>query len=85
MRDQNSCLPGRKPLVRRPKAGEEIWRIYVTHVFWSCELRDHGKWSVEAQILRGGDLFIARRFDVRESAVRWADEQRQHIENGFPD
>jgi len=81
--DQDFCLPGRKVPPRQPQPGEAIWQIRVNHVTWSCELRVHGEWGVEAQILRDGDLMIGRRFDLRSWAVSWADEQRHLIESGF--
>ncbi len=45
--------PGLKPTPRQPKPGELVDEFYVerTHTFYRVELRDHGKWGVEAQIL----------------------------------
>jgi len=68
---------------RAPRPGEPLWTLRKDRVTWSAELRYHGEWGVEAQILRDGDLSIAQRFDLRELAARWADDQRQLIERGF--
>ena len=45
---------------------------------WSAELRYHGEYGVEAQILRNGELTIGRRFPLKEQAVRWAEVERAH-------
>ena len=47
-----------KPAPRcKPRPGEPLWSIRVNHVApWSAELRYHGEWGVEAQILRDGEL-----------------------------
>jgi hypothetical protein len=52
------------------------------HTFYRVELRDRGKWGVEAQILDPVDLVIGQRFiDIedgdrivraRDSAIAWA-------------
>jgi hypothetical protein len=68
---------------RVPRPGEPLRTLRKDHVIWSAELRYHDEGGVEAQILRDGDLFMGRRFDLREIAVRWADEERRLIERGF--
>jgi len=45
--------------------------------------RYHGEWGFEAQIFRETDFVIGRRFDLRELAVRWAEELRREIERGL--
>jgi hypothetical protein len=45
-------------------------------VTWSAELRVHGEYGVEAQILRNGELTIGRRFLLKEQAIRWAEAER---------
>jgi hypothetical protein len=47
-------------------------------VTWSGELRYHGEYGVEAQILRNGELSMGRRFMLKEEAVRWAEEEKAH-------
>jgi hypothetical protein len=53
-------------------------------VTWSAELRFHGEYDVEAQILRNGELTIARTFVLRDLAVGWAKNQRDRLKGGNP-
>jgi hypothetical protein len=72
--------PNKKLPIRVPNPGEPLWTVRVAHINWSCELRSHGEWGTEAQILRDGELVIGRRFLTREEAVGWAEGQRRRIE-----
>jgi hypothetical protein len=63
-----------------PRPAEEMWSFRKDGVTWEAELRYHGEYGVEAQILRQGELVIGRRFDTRALAVRWADQERSAIE-----
>ena len=47
---------------------------------WSAELRYHGEYGVEAQILRNGDLSIARTFFITTTVSRH--ERRDHVRMG---
>lgn len=82
MTDEPFTTPGRviPPRVSRP--GEPLWDFRQDHHTYACELRYHGEWGVEAQILKDGELLIGRRFDLRELAVRWAEVERKAIEKG---
>jgi hypothetical protein len=77
--DEPFYVPGRKPTPKphyRPESSERLWEIRKDHVTWSCDLRFHGEshgW--ESMILRDGKLAISQRFLLRESAIRWAEEQ----------
>jgi hypothetical protein len=62
-----------------------LWELRRDHVTWSCELRYLGEWRVEAQVLRDGDIFICRTCFTRALAIQWADEQKDHVEKGFPE
>jgi hypothetical protein len=53
--------------------------VRVAHVNWSCELRSHGEWGTEAQMLREGELVIGRRFLTRQQAMAWADQERNDV------
>jgi hypothetical protein len=53
-------------------------------VTWSAELRHHGEYGVEAQILRNGDLSIARTFTLRGLAMGWAKNERDRLESDDP-
>jgi hypothetical protein len=62
------------------------------HTFYCVELRDRGKWGIEAQIIDPIELVIGQRFaDVedgdrrikaRESAIAWAKDWRAYLEQG---
>jgi hypothetical protein len=56
---------------------EPLWSIQKGNVTWSAELRYHGEYGVETQILRNGELVIGRRFMLKEQAVKWAAEERE--------
>jgi hypothetical protein len=73
--------PSHKLPERIPRPGEGIWQVRHNHALWSCELRDHSPWGVEAQILRDNELVIGRRFDTRELAIQWAELERCDIEH----
>jgi hypothetical protein len=53
--------------------------VQKADVTWSAELRYHGEYGVEAQILRNGELRIGRRFPLKEQAVRWAEAEKAHV------
>jgi hypothetical protein len=66
-----------------PRPGEPLWSFRKDHVTWSADLRFHGEscgW--EAQILREGELVIARTFVLKELAVGWAKQEQKSIIDG---
>jgi hypothetical protein len=74
-----------KPAPRcRPRPGEALWSVKKGDVTWSAELRYHGEYGVEAQILRNGDLRIPGTFVLRELAVGWAKNERDRLEGDDP-
>jgi hypothetical protein len=81
--DDSFFSPNRKPpLPRVARPGEPLWEFRQDHIAWSCELRYHGEFGVEAQILRNGELLHARTFRLRATAVRWANDEREDLEKG---
>jgi len=81
-------LPFYSPNYRPPPATTAVLRsrsgtFRKDYATWSCGLRYHSEWSVEAQIFRDTDFVIGRRFDLRELALRWAEELRGDIERGL--
>jgi len=81
MSDQPFYSPElRPPAPQKPSPGEPLWTLRKDHVTWSAELRVHGEYGVEAQILRDGELVIGQRFDTRADAVWWAETERKRIE-----
>ena len=59
-----------------------LWEFRKDHVTYSCEVRYHGEWGVEVQILRDGDLCMRWRFNTLALAVQWAEGERRDIEAG---
>ena len=75
----DSLLWTHKPAPRcRTRPGEPLWSIRKGEVTWSAELRYHGEYGVEAQILRNGELALGRRFTLKEQAVKWAEDEKAH-------
>jgi hypothetical protein len=78
-------VPSRLPSRRVPRPDEllfEFVRISDRAQF-RCELRYRGDfWGVEAEVFKQGCLLIARRFETKALAMRWAELERQQIENG---
>ena len=69
--DEPFYTPGRVVPSRVPQPGEPLWAFRsADHHTWSCELRVHGEFGVEAQILKDGELVIGRRFDLKGQANR---------------
>ena len=50
--------------MRQPKPGELLFEFYAerTKKFYRCELRDHGKWGMEAQFFEGEHIFHTHMF-----------------------
>ena len=67
-------------LVRQPRPGERLWEFRQNPHTYSCELRYHGEYGVEAQILKDGELLIGHRRITRALAVEWAAEMRKDLE-----
>ena len=60
----DSLLWTHKPAPRcRPRAAEPLWSVQG-RVAWSAELRFHGEYGVEAEILAGWRLSIGGSFRV---------------------
>jgi hypothetical protein len=83
--------------VRVARPGELLFEFCRErdHKFFRCELRDYGKWGVEAQFFEGGDFIIGQRFEdvsdgerivtAREFAIAWANAERRFVETGVDD
>src|SRR5207247_1947110 len=85
--DEPFYSPTHKPPPPRTvrRAGARIWTVQKGPVTWTCELKYHGEWGVEAMILRNGELVISQRFLLHEQASRWSEEQRHDVERGWID
>ena len=85
--DEPFYAPFRTPAPpRQPKPGELLFEFIRASdgVQMSCELRFHGEsYGWEAQFFEGGTLFYSRgAFILRETAVRWAEQERKAMEGG---
>lgn len=61
------------PGPRVPRPGEPLSSLCKDGATWEAELRYHGEWGVEAQILKNGEVLLGRRFDLRAQAVAFAE------------
>ena len=65
---------------------EPLWSgIVRDRRVYACELRYHGEWGVEAQILDNGELYCARRFDTRALAAQWLNSSGRRLKKASPD
>ena len=62
-----------KALLRAP---ERLFEFQRGRKVVACELRDHGKYGVEAVFLEDGELFYSWRFETRKRAAGWAEVER---------
>jgi len=85
-RDPHYTPFGKPQPARRRDPAEVLWTFRREGVEWSCDLVFRGEsYGGEARVLNQGELFISRRFIVRDLAIRWADEQKTDIERGWLD
>jgi hypothetical protein len=68
---------------RQPEPGELVWEAHVRGRFYRCELRDHGRWGVEAQVFLDNDFFYGERFASRETALAAAKRDKDRLEQGW--
>jgi hypothetical protein len=90
MNDEPFFSPNRKPApVRLGKPGGKLFEFRHGDDRFICELRDRGRFGVEAQFLLNGDLYIARTFQdqtdfgvrARDLAIAWAEQLRKAKEH----
>ena len=69
--------PNHRPARRQAQPGEHLWAIRKKDGRQiDCELRDHGSYGVELQLLRDLAWFYGHRWPTRELARAEADELR---------
>lgn len=87
--DQPFYAPDLRPLPpRQPVPGELVEEFLVGHDRWRIELREHGQWGVEAQLLKNEEFFASRTFapwldpsrTPRAMAIAWAAEERKDLQ-----
>lgn len=64
------------PPSRQPTAGAFLWLLVKNGRRLMCELRDHGDYGVEVQLLVNEELLAGYGHPTRASAERWADAYR---------
>jgi hypothetical protein len=74
--------PDRHRAPQEAKASEGLFEFLRGHEGFPCELRDHGKWGIEAQFYRKEEFAISQRFDTGTQAVQCAEEERRVLESG---
>ena len=72
----------RMPPPAGPRPPELLFEILRGTDRFTCKLLYKGRWGVEAQFLKNEEPLIRRPFELREQAVRWAEEMRTLIEKG---
>jgi hypothetical protein len=78
MADEPFHAPNRKaPVPRVSRPGEALWSLRKDGRHITCELRGHGEYGWEAQLLSNGEFYAGRRFDLRADAVVHAEHVRQ--------
>jgi hypothetical protein len=78
MADEPFYAPNRKPPApRQPRpAGDPLWEFFASHVLWTAELHNEAPHGWDCHLIRDGEFFASRRFDLREAAMAWANVQR---------
>jgi hypothetical protein len=65
---------------RLPQPGQPLWSFQIDEHTWYAELRDKGAVGGEGRSCAMGELVVGRRFDVRELATQWTEQEWQGIE-----
>jgi hypothetical protein len=68
------------PPACKPRAGEPLYTLRKGHRLRICELRYHGEYGVEVQLLDDGELLCGYRFMTRKQAEDWAQAERADLE-----
>lgn len=64
--------------VHRP--AERLWTLRKAGRQITCELRRHGEFEWETQLLRDGEFYTGGRFNLKQPAVAHADVLRRDLE-----
>jgi hypothetical protein len=63
---------------------ETLWTLTKDGKRFACELRSHGKYGWECQLLENEELVEGRRFPMRSQAIEWANlERADHEREGW--
>jgi hypothetical protein len=47
----------------KPRPNEKLWEMWARDKLFSCEMKDHGEFGVEAQIFENGEIREPVRLD----------------------
>jgi len=67
---------------RRPQPGEKLFEFLRGHDRFRCELRDHGRYGIEAQFFQNEEFVFSRRFDPSLDPTRTPREWPTNSEHG---
>lgn len=70
------CTPGLKITPPQRKPGEPLWALRKGMDEIRAELRSHGEYGTELQLLRNGTLLFGRRWNLRQSPLEEAADHR---------
>jgi hypothetical protein len=68
------------PQLRKPRPAEPLWTLRKGHQRIDAALLGHGEYGWELQLLRQGNFYGGRRFDLRKQAMAFGDEIRGELE-----
>lgn len=77
--DPKSMLWNAHVAPRQPRPAEHLWMLRKAGQLTEAQLRGHGEYGWELQLLRQGDLYARRRFDLRTQAVAFGEEIRRQM------
>jgi hypothetical protein len=64
----------------KPTPSERLFAFVRQHDWFTCELREVGRWGIEARFLRNHQFLYSRRHKTRELAIAWAEAERKALE-----
>jgi hypothetical protein len=76
-KDQAALLWNVQPAVRKPTPGRHQWTVWRNGARIDCELRIHGEYGTEMQLLRDGELLFGQRVPTFKAAEQLAAHERQ--------
>jgi hypothetical protein len=64
----------------KPKPAEPLWSVRMGGRQIDAELRGHGEYGWEFQLLHDREFYAGRRFDLRAQAIADGEEIRRELE-----
>lgn len=66
-------------ILPKPRPVERVWTLRSGSDQMDAELRGHGEWGWECQLLLNGNLLYGRRWALKSEAAAAASEKRQDL------